>query len=496
MIFGYLQAIDEGPRYRIRPRNLDGKTDDERRCWKCPHNPQPHRFVVSPRDLDTGSTAGRRKRGDKVYQWSPGYDFRLCWELVNPGALYLASTCHKFFKLYLSASIANNLILEFQAVGLYSTQDERIYGESHNARIARRTGFLNRLKRVKEGRRGSPLTRFMLDCRFDRSRIQFTLGIWKDMLESVYEIFGDELLVVMACFGGDVHTVVREGSPKTIKYLEAFDNPMITPRAISNNHRENQHKNVAPDIMKSKPTESVHNANNSNSPDVEIEEPRQHKERHKLSHPTTRKYGQLSNQESSSGPHIDSLPLSLHIYLGDSCITLRQIHGAVSELFAIAVRTFGRRAIKNLYFSAPNTFCFYDHFRQIFSTMTSSDLRFSTTLEELTLDCRMPEAAIIDLLSKLPNLKRLDLELLDIYSFPRDQWDTSSSECISDNEELSKWFREQCLDQDGNTRKWHGGVNDGNSDKKYGNILPAMLSSKSEMDALDFRALRNERARR
>lgn len=102
------------------------------------------------------------------------------------------------------------------------------------------------------------------------------------------EVFGDELLVVTACFGGNVHSSSRRGSPKSIKDLEAFDNPMIKPRAISNTHRENQRRLLASIVMKSRSTCLT----------------------------ATEKNRRIPKLKNSTVPQIDSPPLSLHIYLG------------------------------------------------------------------------------------------------------------------------------------------------------------------------------------
>jgi len=88
MIFKALQAITSGPRYQIRPKNFAGETADERDCKVFREGkPMPRRFKVQHKDLDTGSSHGRRKYKGDVYRWSRGYDYRLCWELVDPGIL-------------------------------------------------------------------------------------------------------------------------------------------------------------------------------------------------------------------------------------------------------------------------------------------------------------------------------------------------------------------------------------------------------------------------
>lgn len=242
LIFRCLQAISSGPRYQLYPQNFEGKTPEEKSCksWQCFFHPHiPHDFCVQPKDLDTGSTTRRWREGEHIFQRSPGHDYRLCWRLIDPGAFYLAFTCRKLFKIYLSNSVANNLVLEAPDLKkciipgyVYNTFWKGY--DCSDACSTLRGGLLARLNRVKEGQRGSPLTRFTLDCQ----TLELPPEFYTRVFETVNEVFGNQLMVVIVNCGelafGETFQLFNAMGPQQAQELEAFENPLIKERSAHN----------------------------------------------------------------------------------------------------------------------------------------------------------------------------------------------------------------------------------------------------------------------
>lgn len=487
MIFRYLQAITSGPRYLIKPKNLDGATPEERNCTSFSEK-DPHHFIVSPQD--TGSLESREKRGDHVYQLSPGNDYRLCWELIDPGALHLASTCCQLFDIYLSSAIASNLVIEIPNINSSLSDEtlEMLWGADPTATCDdRREGVLKRLRRVKEGRRRTPLTRFMLDHSSDTG---YTQGLWKDVVEVIDEVFGDELLVVSLCYSTNVHRDFRELAPFPMRYLEAFENPLVMRRAKSNTTCEDQLQLPAAKLMTAESAsgmstlhQGVPNNNGTSTGDSsgdvdtidnvsDVDSPAD--KNMKLLRNEIPMSGLPTTQEHRQIPRIHSPPLDLHIYIGNAELTYFE------RLLELALTTFGKRTVQSLYLSGDHN---YDDYWTLL-TMVRRGLRITATLKDLTLDCFIDTDSLTDLLRKPPNLERIDLEMIDTRSDG------------SDRLELRKFLREECLDKEGNMRDWDGEWGEGLQGESDGCILPEWVKVVMDEPRWDWDELRQARSKR
>jgi len=85
-----------------------------------------------------------------------GSDFHAQWRLIDPGPIFLASTCRKLGDFYRSSAIAGHLVLQLPA----PPPDDRTETSLNFWRVKERNGnLLGNLKRMKNGPNAKPLIR-------------------------------------------------------------------------------------------------------------------------------------------------------------------------------------------------------------------------------------------------------------------------------------------------------------------------------------------------
>jgi hypothetical protein len=157
----------------------------------------------------------------------PGSDFHAQWRLIDPGPIFLASTCRKLGDFYRSSAIAVNLVVQIPAL----PPDDRTETSLNFWRAKERNGnLLGNLKRMKNGHNAKPLTRFVLDSRWEAKGFtranhisDLCREVWREILKDVVDVFGDGLRVVVCCKGQDVLDDFRQYAPRYHRDLEAMD---------------------------------------------------------------------------------------------------------------------------------------------------------------------------------------------------------------------------------------------------------------------------------
>jgi hypothetical protein len=157
----------------------------------------------------------------------PGSDFHAQWRLIDPGPIFLASTCRKLGDLYRSSAIAVNLVLQIPALPL----DDRTETFLNFWRVKERNGnLLGNLKRMKDGHNAKPLTRFVLDSRWEASGFtranhisDLCRKVWREILKDVVDVFGRWVKSRGLLPSQDVLEDIEQYAPKYHMNLEPMD---------------------------------------------------------------------------------------------------------------------------------------------------------------------------------------------------------------------------------------------------------------------------------
>jgi hypothetical protein len=375
-IFHELQSLTSGPRYRLVPPKLsDVQITD-------------HPEVLETRYLDS--------------------DLNARWRLIDPGPIFLASTCRKLGDLYRSSAIAGNLVLQIPA----PPADDRTDTSLDFWRVKERNGnLLEKLQRMKHGYISKPLTRFILDSRWEARGFtranhitDLCREVWREILKNVVEVFGDGLRVVVCCQGQDVLEDFRQYAPKYYRDLEAMDKTMGS--SLENTTSSDLEKEDLRHTGSRRGSISLRNGRN-----VPALPP---------AHPILPTKEQLST----------SAPLSLHLYFGYKQHSADILMGDVLSIFV-------NKNLQNLYFcSDPNNLYLVGHCRrpaqghELYKIKNpyfqGNPWRFllpflsaaCETLEVITLDCSLFWSEIAYVIPHLHQLRTLDCEMTLLHSEP------------------------------------------------------------------------------
>lgn len=408
LIFAELQDVTSGPRYALVPPQID---------------------IIQTRIKE-------RPKDAKLE------DLYASWKLSDPGPLGLAYTCKAFQEIYLSDSVAGNLILEIPdpkfpapefswAKGWgerqsrppvpISAEDLSYPMNSYTARgipyewwrlTEHHGNLLSKLKRMKEAPSRKTITRFMLDSRWEATKYN-NYSTNSTMLGEIFievgEVFGDELMVVICSQGVDVQKDFRAHAPWNIKQLERLGLNLRIPATTRAFTRLKE--KASPAYALRRTTSRTHSINLRN---------RRNPKRPRPSH------AKPSTKEELSA----SAPLSLHLYFG-----YEQSYAGFT--MGDIIKAFANKHLETIYLcSDPNNLNLVGHSRRpaeggalylpTISHGSMNPWRFllpslssaHETLKNMTLDCSLFWSEIAYVLPHLHKLESLNCYLTLIHTEP------------------------------------------------------------------------------
>ncbi|RDW60697.1 hypothetical protein BP6252_12080 [Coleophoma cylindrospora] len=330
------------------------------------------------------------------------------WTLQDSGPISLASTCHQMQDIYLSPAVAGNLILSLPPDFVPASRGS--YMDNWVDEFLDHT-LRGHLKRLKTARKGCPLRRFIFVNHWDaidHAIRPLCRRLWKDMLEAVSEVFGDELGVVICCQGRDVKEVMSS-SPKAMKQMESLSERIGNGLADG----EEAEKATSPGADESLPSTS------SRTRSISLRSGR---------NPAPPKPTHSPIPDTTE--LVSSTPLSLHLYFG------WKVHYA-DTLLSKALQAFANKNLRSISFVsdpsnmhipghsrppatgkqlylAQNRYGITNPWRHMLPDLTAA----SETVEEIRLDCSLFWSEIAYVLPFLHKLKKLDCELALLLSEP------------------------------------------------------------------------------